>query len=308
MDQKQQYLIACCKIRQQNDQNLQQYKSEISNQTSQFFKQEKSCLEQKLQKHRDDLITEIKNLQSNIQEHHKIDNTLWGSCIKTILEILEQNRKIKHLPLQDTYHDQTLQKNIVEFIAKRLQERGINPHRITICKKKENKDIPLLYHVKNPIPHIYATSSFTDKIITNDNTLVKVRQHHRKHTKIIINEDNFLRLPQHHQFAICACIATEISQGFSIVPHVIAELEPLIETKSLTDSPQFIALQDICTKKLPIFVSCLNDPIVASSMLQLIPQYYRNNFTTQDYKLVSKISLAWNMLISVNTFKMINEM
>jgi hypothetical protein len=290
MNEKQEtYKNRCLEICQQNEQKLRQYKNETITKSSQHLEQEETNIQEKLQSCSNNLLIQSQNLLNKIQTHYKIDSLLWNIYTEITKEILAQNKMIQHLPLPDIHHDPTLQKNILECITKELQKKGVNPYRVTIRKKEEKKDNPPLYQVKNPIPCIYGVPSLT----------------RRKHIKIIINENNFLKLPQSHQIAICACIATEVSQEFSFIPGIIAGLEPLIQTNSFLHSPQFMALQNMYAKKLPIFTTCLNDPYNVSSLLQLIPEYYYNDFTIEDYKLIDDITLYWNMLKWITQLKKI---
>ncbi len=76
-------------------------------------------------------------------------------------------------------------------------------------------------------------------------------------------------------------------------------LEPLITDKQ-TSTIHIIALQKMCSEMLPIFSPCLNNHVVTSCMLQLMFNYYCQDFTTQDYKLLSKINRHWNAFEWIN--------
>jgi hypothetical protein len=257
MDQKQKrYKSLCLKICNLHEQKLHQYQDEIITKTPQYFEQETINIKQIFQDYKNNLIAKTHKLLTDIQEYHNIDRTLWNECKKVITDTLQL-----HISSPKAYHDTIIQ---------------IDPCGITINKKES---VPL-YHIKNPIPHLYTDSSRTQ----------------REPVEITINENYFLQLPKSYQGAICACIVEDITRGLSLIPDIIAELEPFTKKDSLIQSAQFVALQTMCTKKLPIFLACLNDPNTACSMLQIIPDHYYNDFTMPDYILISKINMYWDML------------
>lgn len=277
-----QYRDKCTTIRARNELKLQRYKNELITKNTEDLEQEKIIIKNKFARYKNNLLQQKQTLLDEIKEHHNIDKNLWRICMSTIRRIDRYNKQLQHTPLDHAYHGSAIDKNIVQFMTERLKKNGINPLRVTI--RNEHNQLGYIYHSKIQTPHIYKSPRSLEN---------------RTPIELIFNWNIFSQLSASHQIAVTVRLVEDAVQNSSIItPALIAEIEPLAtnEENSIIDSPEFIALQKICSETLPTFLPCLINPIIASCMLDLLSENYRQDFNLKDYKLLSKINRHWNVL------------
>lgn len=277
-----QYLNGCKIIRTYNEKKLQRYKNELIAKDTEALEQEKIIIKNKFARYKTNLLQQKQILLNKIKKHHTIDKHLWRMCISTIKKIDCYNKQLQHTPLDHAYHGNAIDKHILQFMTERLKNNGINPLRVTI--RNEHNHLGHVYRSNIQIPHIYKSPRSSENSAP---------------IELIFNWNIFSQLSASHQIAVTARLVEDAVQNSSIItPGLIAEIEPLAtnEENSIIDSPEFIALQKICSETLPTFLPCLINPIIASCMLDLLSENYRQDFSLKDYKLLSKINRHWNIL------------
>ena len=216
-----------------------------------------------LQGYKKSLITQHQKLLNNFKKHYHISNKSWNECVLTIKSIRQQNTKdTSHLLLR-TQHDKHIDNNMLVFMTNRLKKNNIDPRKIII---RSQEDLPLnaLYHIKQEI--------FTPIELTMN-------------WKAISQYSHF------DQIALCTRMTEEIIQEATLIPHIISRM---MQQNNIKENPQFTALQIICTKKLPVFLPCLTDPLIAHAMMHFIRNHDDPLFTAQDYEFLKTINKIWD--------------
>lgn len=284
------YQAKCYTIFNNDVKKLSRYKKELekNNFTQQELIQKQTSLRNQLAQCQQDLFATGDRLLDTIKEKHNINPCVWNVLITTVIDAHAYSVQNEKLPLPNTYHDNDVPQNIRELMIERLKFNNINPARLSIYNTECESFPHILYNYRK-VPHIYEnpnSSANTEPI------------------RIHIDAKRFSQLPQSHQTVLVVHAIESMTQNAKFLPSAITLMELLltIKERTITSSPEFIALEKLCNDTLPICLPCLQNSDIASCMLEFYLDYHYENFTIEHYKFLSTINRHWNIINLIQAY------